>query len=54
MSEEKRTTVKMEKMLGRIPSSTPQVSWFEFLLDKSGTLLKKHVDSGNLGLFLKK
>jgi len=30
-------------MLGRIPSTTPQVSWFEFLLDKTGKLLKDHL-----------
>eukprot|EP00795_Rhopilema_esculentum_P001205 gene1205-15571_t len=36
-----------EKMLGRVPSSTPYVSWFEFLLDKTGKLLKEHVASKN-------
>lgn len=38
-----------EKMFGRIPSVTPQVSWFEFLLDKTGKLLKDHIATRNAG-----
>ena len=41
-----------DKMLGRIPQSTPEVSWFEFLLDKTGKLLKDHISTKNAGQFM--
>ena len=49
-------TLTFEKMADRpglkLPSSTPLLSWFEFLLDKSGDLLKNHVKSSNPGIYL--
>ena len=40
-----------DKIWSRFAPRAPQVSWFEFLLDRTGKLLKDHVKGSNPGEF---